>query len=211
MPDADRDALIIFARLPVPGRAKTRLGRTLGMEEAARFYGEMAEHAFRIGDEELARGTEVHLRYTAPAPEEELRRWVGRSFRYAEQVGETLGDRMRRAFEDLFAAGCARAVIIGTDVPELEPADVRSAFDRLEDADLVVGPSTDGGYYLLGMRRLHTELFEGIAWSSDSVCAETLRRAEAAGLRCALLDPLSDIDSMEDYLAYRLRRGLREA
>lgn len=207
MHDADRDALIIFARLPVPGRAKTRLGRTLGMEEAARFYGEMAEHAFRIGDVELARGTEVHLRYTGPAPEEELRRWVGRSFRYAEQAGEELGERMRRAFEDVFAAGCARAVIIGTDVPELEPADVRSAFDRLEDADLVVGPSTDGGYYLLGMRRLHTELFEGIAWSSDTVCAETLRRAAAAGLRCALLDPLGDIDTMEDYLSYRRRHG----
>ena len=95
----------------------------------------------------------VYLYVTPGADREEMQRWV-RCARclYRQQSGDTLGDRMRGAFTDVFKGGAQRAVIIGTDVPELEMPRLRDAFAFLEEVEVVIGPSTDGGYYLLGVR-----------------------------------------------------------
>jgi len=207
---ADR-ALIVFAKPPRPGGVKTRLGETLGMDRAAAVYRECAEHAFALARACAREGILVHLCATPGADEEEMRRWVGcGGCLFSEQKGETLGERMRSAFLAAFEGGARRAVIIGTDVPELELPVLLGAFGMLEEFQAVVGPSTDGGYYLLGMQAPLKELFEGIAWSSSAVMSGTEARLKALGLHYALLPELADIDTEADYRAY-LERSARNA
>jgi rSAM/selenodomain-associated transferase 1 len=201
-------ALIVFAKPPRVGEVKTRLGETIGMEKAAAIYRQFAEHAFGLARGSAEEGTLVHLFYTPGAGEEEMSRWLGASgCLYREQVGETLGERMRSAFLDVFKGGAHRAIIIGTDVPELEMPMLRGAFAMLEEYQVVVGPSSDGGYYLLGMQAPLKELFEGIDWSTSAVMESTEARLKALELRYTLLPELADIDTEPDYRAYLERRG----
>jgi len=105
---------------------------------------------------------------------------------------------MRQAFEAAFAAGFRRAVIIGSDLPDLSPAMLRDAFARLETSDAVLGPARDGGYYLLGMREMIGGIFDGVPWSTPRVLDATLARLRAAGASVALLEPLADVDEAAD-------------
>lgn len=201
-------ALIVFAKPPRPGGVKTRLGGAVGMDRAAAIYREFAEHAFGVARACAEEGILVHVFRTPGADEEEMRRWLGCSWcLHREQKGESLGDRMRSAFLDVFEGGARRAVIIGTDVPELELPVLREAFTMLEEFQAVIGPSTDGGYYLLGMQAPLKELFEGIAWSGSTVMDDTGAYLKALGLSHALLPELADIDTESDYRAYLERRG----
>jgi rSAM/selenodomain-associated transferase 1 len=113
---------------------------------------------------------------------------------------------MRHAFEVTFAEGSERTVIIGTDVPELEVPTIEQAFSTLFSHDVVIGPSTDGGYYLLGMNTPTRELFDGIVWSSSTVFRDTLQRIQRLHLSFAQLDELADIDTSADYDAYLIRK-----
>ncbi len=198
-------ALIVFAKLPRPGMVKTRLGMAIGMEEAARVYETFAHHAFGVADKLLSEGARVYLFHSPEALEQEIRSWVGRDFVFASQVGTTLGERMLHAFELAFRGGASRAVIIGTDVPDLRRDIVARAFQLLDAVELVIGPSTDGGYYLLGMKPPLKELFDGIAWSTDGVLQQTISKAEALRLSYTLLEELMDIDTLEDYQTYLQR------
>ena len=99
-----------------------------------------------------------------------------------------------------------RVVIIGSDCPEVTTGDIRAAWRELRTHDVVLGPATDGGYWLIGLRQTRPELFAGIAWSSETVLAETLRRAKSAGLHIQLLRILADVDTAEDWEAYRRGR-----
>lgn len=202
-----QQALIIFAKFPRPGEVKTRLGENLGMKEAAEVYRTFAEHAFSLGHQLLATGKKIYVFYEPRAGADQMRSWVGPSFHLASQKGETLGDRMRDAFEQTFAQGSARTVIIGTDVPELDAGILERAFDALLDHDAVIGPSTDGGYYLLGMNAPVKEVFDGLVWSAATVYHETLDRFRRLRLSFTELNELADIDTMADYNAYRERTG----
>lgn len=195
-------SLIIFAKLPRPGEVKTRLGNVLGMQEAAAVYEGLAQRTFSLGDQLLSHGLRVYLFYDPKATEQEMRSWIGHPFEFARQIGETLGERMQAAFERTFADGSERTVIIGTDIPDLTVDAVVRAFDLLSAQDVVLGPSIDGGYYLLGMNRPTKDLFEGIAWSTRSVYQETLDRIAAFNLSHAVLGELPDIDTEEDYKRY---------
>jgi rSAM/selenodomain-associated transferase 1 len=110
---------------------------------------------------------------------------------------------MSYAFTEAFAAGARRVVIIGTDCPGLTASLLRQAFDQLATHDLIVGPATDGGYYLLGMSQLHAEVFANKQWSTATVLADTLADAARLGLDVAQLPTLSDIDSARDLAAWR--------
>jgi rSAM/selenodomain-associated transferase 1 len=200
-----KQALIIFARLPRPGEVKTRLGKEVGMAEASEIYREFAQHVFSIGDQLAATGTRIYLFYDAVAKEQDIRAWIRHLFVFAPQSEESLGERMQRAFDKAFMEGAGRSVIIGTDVPELEASTVLNAFDRLSSHDVVIGPSTDGGYYLLGMNRPTKEIFKGIKWSTDSVYRESIKRLDSLSLSYSVLPELADIDTKEDYARY-LRR-----
>jgi rSAM/selenodomain-associated transferase 1 len=139
----------------------------------------------------------VVLWYTgADAPA--VRRWVGEGIDLASQPSGDLGRRLEEAFATSFAAGAAAAVAIGTDCPDLTPEIIAEAGAALADVDLVLGPATDGGYYLIGLRTPAPPLFREVAWGQTSVLAETLDRAAAIGLSHRLLRTLADVDRPED-------------
>ena len=186
-----QNALIIFARKPALGKVKTRLAAQLGDEVALRIYIRLLEHTRAV-----AKGCDcdTHIFLTEQDGKDPF--WQG----FAQHVQATgdLGEKMRAAFAELFEKGYERVVIIGSDCPGLQAAHVASALDALTKHDVVLGPAADGGYYLLGMNRLHEPLFENKAWSTDAVCSQTIADLEAAGLTYAALPVLHDVDTAED-------------
>lgn len=177
--------LVVFARAPEPGRCKTRLGASLGDAAALRLHGAFVEDACALGA-----GIAERL-VLAVAGDPQHPGFAGLSVERLAQGDGDLGQRMDRALA-LGGAVC----IVGSDAPTLPRAHLVEAFQRLADADVVLGPSTDGGYWLIGARRPVPELFEGIAWGTPAVLPETLRRL--SGLRAALLPFHYDVDDAED-------------
>ncbi len=186
--------LIIFTRYPRPGQAKTRLIPSLGPEGAARLQIAMTEHS--LGQ---ARGLKRPIAiYYTNGEERELRDWLGKDLRYQVQGAGDLGAKMLGAFWDSLGEGTGAAVIIGTDCPSIDTQLLAQTFEALQTSDLVLGPALDGGYYLIGLRRLVPELFENIAWSTDRVLSQTLAIAKRLNLSFYLLPELPDIDRPED-------------
>jgi len=195
--------LAVFARLPVPGRVKTRLSPALPHDLSAQLHGAMLLDAL-----EGALGSDVgHVDVfwspdagTAPG----LALPLGVAARH--QRGADLGERLAAAFADLLAGPADRAVAIGSDCPDLGPGVLREAFAALEEHDLVLGPARDGGYYLIGLSRPAPALFQGVSWGTDQVLSQTLERAERDALRVGLLGVLDDIDTPEDLVRFVARR-----
>jgi rSAM/selenodomain-associated transferase 1 len=205
------DHLLIFAREPVLGRVKTRLAAGIGSEAALATYRELlALTAAAVAAAQVpatvwlaeapAESTLGPLASNLPRPE-----WPGLPWR-VQPAADSLGARMAHAFAEAFAAGAGRVVIIGTDCPGLTASLLRQAFAQLATHDLVVGPATDGGYYLLGMKELHASLFANKQWSTAAVLPATLADAERLGLRVAQLPTLADVDSARDLAAWRAGR-----
>ena len=198
-------ALIIFAKLPRVGEVKTRLGKSIGMEKAAEIYKQFAEDAFTLADAMKSQGVTIYVFFAPGAEKDEVDEWVGRDFLYVVQAGENLGERMQHAFERTFADGAKRSVVIGTDIPELDSSILDSAFKQLPNHDIVLGPSTDGGYYLLGMNPPIKQVFVGIEWSTEKVLQQTLDCLESLRLSYTLLSEFADVDTVEDYQLYLTR------
>ena len=183
--------LIVFTRFPVSGEAKTRLIPALGAEGAAALQRQMTEHTVR---QARKTGAQIEIRYTG-GTETKMRGWLGNDLHYTEQGGGDLGERMTRAFQAHFSAGATRVVVIGCDCPSNHWKNIRKGFQRLETSDCVIGPATDGGYYLIGLRRFIPELFRDIAWGTEQVLKQTL--AAAPG-KPKLLPELGDVDLPDD-------------
>lgn len=197
-----RPRLLIFAKEPVAGRVKTRLGRDIGMVEAAWWYRRRARSLIRALSADPRWET-----WIAVSPDRdglESRFWPAHLPRWPQGRGD-LGARMGRAFA-AFPPG--PLVIVGADIPDLERRHVRAAFDALGDADAVLGPAEDGGYWLIGLkrspRRKPIRLFEGVRWSTEHALADT--EAGLAGLRIARLETLRDVDDARDLAALRAGR-----
>lgn len=193
------NALVMaFFKAPRPGTVKTRLGKDIGHEQATALYRRMAEAQLaRIPDE---MHLEVH--YAPRGAKPEMRRWLGRRS-YRAQAGSDLGERMRRSFTNSFRRGYRPVIAIGADCPDLDAECLREAVRSLSQHDVVIGPATDGGYYLIGMRRPAPRLFIGIAWSTPGVLAETLQRATAERLTVRLLPERIDIDDLTTLQLYQ--------
>jgi len=194
--NAEKTRVIVMAKAPEPGQAKTRLIPALGAHGAARLAERLLERAVDaaidsgIGEVVLACAPDTaHAAFAAQA-----RRGVALR---AQGEGD-LGLRMRRAFDDAFAAGATHAVLIGTDVPALDATTLRRARAALAAADAVFVPAFDGGYALIGLRRVEPSLFEGLPWSSAAVMALTRERLAAAGLVHVELPAVHDIDEPAD-------------
>ena len=140
----------------------------------------------------------VQLRIAPENARSEIEPWLQDGWTFAPQQDGDLGQRLNRAFADVFSGGAERVVIIGSDYPEVKTADVRTAWKELKAHDLVLGPAVDGGYWLIGLRAPRPELFEQIAWGSDQVLAETLTRARSSRLRIQLLRIMGNIDTEAD-------------
>ncbi len=191
------DRLIVFGRYPVPGRTKTRLIPALGPAGAADLQRQLTEKIVETAEAfALGRGVNVEVCFEGGS-EQKMRRWLGSDLSLSRQVPGDLGTRMYTAFLAAFQRGCRRAVLIGTDIPELRADHLRQAFDALGENDLVIGPSRDGGYWLIGLNR-PARLFEGIKWGTRAVLDQTLALANGQGLRVKELDYLTDIDTEKE-------------
>ena len=186
------EALIIFVRQPEWGKVKTRLAADVGNDAALAIYKKLLQHTHSItsvlncakfvysaesvgGNDQWQQGYEKRL-----------------------QAGSDLGERMKAAFTDLFQKGYQKICIIGSDCFELTAAVLESAFQQLNTHDVVIGPATDGGYYLLGMKGSLKELFAGIDWSTEHVFAQTKAHLERQDFTYAQLPKLSDVDTLAD-------------
>jgi len=190
--------LMVMGRYPVPGRTKTRLIRVLGPVGAAELHRRLVEETLsKAASASRRSGLQMELCYEGGS-ERQMRRWLGNHLRLKSQTGPDLGARMETAFSRAFQEGSRRAILIGTDVPEFTTDHLVCAYEALNRCDLVIGPSTDGGYWLLGAKRLHPFLFRGIQWGTDTVLQSTLGLARKGGLRTFKLEPLSDVDRPAD-------------
>ena len=192
------NTLVIFAKAPLVGQVKTRLCPPLLPEEAAElarcFLVDMVERACRLPT------VQVYLAITPAESEPAFRALLPFPVEYLAQRGVSLGEREYNVFDDLLQRGATRIVLIGSDIPTLPLSHLQEAFDHLEDSrcDAVFGPSSDGGYYLVGMRVLHPELFENIPWSTSSVMTETSAQARKYNLNVTLVSSWYDVDDKDD-------------
>ncbi len=124
--------------------------------------------------------------------------WFGEGLQFVKQGPGDVGVRMKAAFQDAFRSGFKRAVLVGADCPEITSLLLERALDAQEECDLVLGPAFDGGYYLIGLKKIYPELFTSISWGSHNVLNETIEKAKKLGLSFQLVDSLSDIDRPED-------------
>lgn len=194
---AQETALIIFIRNPVPGKGKTRIARSVGVNKAYQVYLELLAETRRLA------GTfsgPKFIYYSEFVDHEDL--WDPRLYQKRVQAKGDLGKKMSAAFAEVLRNHPA-AIIIGSDCPAMKHADLVEASGKLETHDAVIGPSEDGGYYLLGLCQMYQELFEGVPWSSARTLAKTVEKAARLGLEVARLRSLNDIDTWEDYIRWK--------
>ncbi|MBI3851180.1 MAG: TIGR04282 family arsenosugar biosynthesis glycosyltransferase [Verrucomicrobia bacterium] len=194
----DLQKLIIFIKAPRRGEVKTRLARDIGDEAACEAYCTLVDTLLN----QLAELPEVELRVTPDDASAEIKPWLRSNWQLRPQGQGSLGERLQTAFTDSFNRGAERVVIIGSDCPFITADDIHDAWTALHDSEVVIGPACDGGYWLIGLRQLQPTLFDGIAWSTETVFRETLQRAEAARLRVQVLRELSDVDTEADWRAF---------
>ena len=194
-----------FAKWPEEGRVKTRLMPALGAGGALRAHVTLT---LAVLDNLCATGYPVQFwwdRALARVPEEAgviVHNLERAGLEQKIQSGETLGERMLAAMTSALEQH-SRAVVIGSDCPSVDPQYVRQALDRLETSDVVLGPSDDGGYVLIGASRVVPGMLDGIEWGSERVLAQTQSRLQRLGLRVSLLEPRWDVDEPEDWARFQ--------
>ena len=193
------NALIVFLKYPETKKVKTRLGKDLGDQKAVELYREVA--GFVADSFSGQENWTTFFFYTPKERKKEVLEWLGdkEAFFFAQGTG-SLGQRMSLAFEKCFSLGFRNVVIIGTDCVMITEEDLETAFSLLSGGqfEAVLGPATDGGYYLLGLCRKTDAVFKDMQWSSTRVFKETERRMRENGLRHAVMRELSDIDEEKD-------------
>ena len=196
-------AVAIMAKAPRAGEVKTRLCPPLSLEDAAELYRRFLLD--KIEQVKALRTASPALAYT-PAEASAFFEEVAQGFILVPQRGTDLGDRLASSLGELLDKGHRGALAIDSDTPTLPLGFLQRALDLVTtpEIDVVLGPTEDGGYYLIGLRTVHRELFEAIAWSTSQVLPETLRRADAKGLRVACLPPWYDIDTPDDLARLRV-------
>jgi uncharacterized protein len=189
-----KQLLMIFAKNPMLGKVKTRLARDIGEAKALEVYLKLLTHTSIISS---AIPQDKRVFYSDFIPELDVY-FDKTHFQKRLQVGDTLGNRMKNAFADSFADGYSSVVIIGSDCPELNQDILLSAFELFSNYDVVIGPATDGGYYLLGTRLWLPEIFENKNWSTETVLSDTIQDLNRLNIKYALLPYLSDVDEEKD-------------
>eukprot|EP00898_Chlorokybus_atmophyticus_P009026 jgi/Chlat1/9124/Chrsp97S08426 len=204
--------LVVFARLPVAGRVKTRLAAGIGGEAAKEVYRACAEKTVKEALSTVVCCSEAK---EVSAVAEWLKKVSDEnksgSLVVTAQVEGDLGVRMSEAFSEAFKSGARKVVVVGTDAPDLSADIFAQACRLLEDRyDVVLGPAVDGGYYLIGLRAPQPTLFQGVEWSTSAVLARTLELAAAAGLSASSADlpVLLDIDDASDLRRWVEERGV---
>ncbi len=190
-------AVAIMAKAPQAGEVKTRLSPPLSRADAAELYRRFLLD--KIEQVAKLKAASLAIAYT-PATARAFFEEMAPGFVLVEQRGAGLGDRLAHCLGELLSRGHQAAMAIDSDTPTLPVGFLQQAVDLLTrpGVDVVLGPTRDGGYYLIGLRAMHRELFEAMAWSTSAVLAETIRRATAKGLQVGCLPTWYDIDTPED-------------
>ncbi len=183
--------LIVFIKNPVLGTVKTRLAKTIGDTKALKVYKDLIVKSRVVAEAVIAK------RFLFYYKEIKSDGWSTDNFHKKLQNSGDLGQKMKAAFTEVIEDN-SKSVIIGSDCYDLTSDIINEAFEELNSNDLVLGPANDGGYYLLGMKKLIPELFEGINWSTELVLKQTLEKADRLQLKVKCLQELIDIDNIED-------------
>ena len=197
--------LVIMAKAPIPGEVKTRLTPAISPADAAKLSACFLED--RLAEMGKLDSCERALAFTPESSKSFFEKLAKGRFSLLPQKGMDLGERMSNVFKEKHRLGYGGVVLIGSDSPDLPNSIVSEAFDRLlsETVDVVLGPATDGGYYLIGMKRHHPELFENISWGTEKVLSTTLETARQSAVRTACLETWSDIDTIQDIRRFHHR------
>jgi rSAM/selenodomain-associated transferase 1 len=187
----NKNLLLIFARNPELGKAKTRLAKTVGDETALEIYKFLLEKTREVS---LEVTSDKAIYYSVKIREHDI--WDRNNYQKHQQVGKDLGFRMQHAFKKSFDAGYQKVMIIGSDLFDLTTQNIEKAFKELDNNDIVIGPAEDGGYYLLGMKSLQKKVFKNKDWGTETVRQDTL--ADLKDKKVFLLEELNDIDVFED-------------
>lgn len=190
-----KNAVVLFTRFPESGKVKTRLAKSIGEKNALDFYKVCCEHCFEE-TKKLGKTTKFAF-ITENKDISKSKDWLGDDFRIEVQQGTDLGVKMQNAADKILRK-FDRIVILGTDIPDISSDIIQQAFEKLNEYDIVIGPSCDGGYYLIGMNKLHKMIFDDIEWSTERVLEQTITKIEKAGLTYALLPVLRDVDYFDD-------------
>ena len=191
-----KNALILFAKTPIPNFSKTRLINPFTAEQAAGFYSASLIDVYNT----MQDSTEFDL-HLAIAPEkfdEKLFPLALKSGKYFFQEDGDLGMRMRKAFQLMFGNSYEKVIIIGSDFPHISDNTIKTAFNNLNNNDCVLGPAIDGGYYLIGLNEINESIFEDIDWSTEKVYQQTLVKAEQNNIKIKNLEKQYDVDSVTE-------------
>lgn len=187
----NKNLIIVFTRNPELGKVKTRLAKTIGDQAALNVYTYLLEHTektIRKIDADKA------VYYSVKIRDNDI--WDNTIYKKYQQEGDNLGWRMLNAFSNGFKSGYEKIVIVGSDLFHLEPNHIKAAFENLNANTIVVGPAEDGGYYLLGMKQLHAQLFKNKAWGTSTVFKDSMD--DLINESVFLLEQLNDIDTFDD-------------
>ena len=193
----DKKGVILFVKYPNLGEVKTRLASKTNKNFALEFYKIVAEYVFNeIG--KLGPGIDILLFYSGKDSLSKIKSWVKKDFLFFPQNGEDLGERMSDAFFHAFKNNYEMVLILGSDIPEISVDTIGSAFSYLSESNVVISPSEDGGYSLLGTDKYYPLLYQNIEWSSDSVFEKTKEVIESNNLHLKVLPVLNDVDTLPD-------------
>jgi len=189
-------SLIIFVKSPIPGNVKTRLTPYITSTEAAELY--KAFIADIVCNVHELKCEQITIAFTPSDAEATLHSVCGQSVDYLPQKGDNLGERMKNAFKHSFHKGSTRTVIIGTNSPTLPLSYIQKSFDALKEVPVAIGPTFDGGYYLIGLSEQNDAIFDGVDWSTLKVFGQTLTRIQAINKQLYVLPPWYDVDTTDN-------------
>ncbi|WP_300435021.1 TIGR04282 family arsenosugar biosynthesis glycosyltransferase [Christiangramia sp.] len=187
----NKNLLIIFTKNPVAGKVKTRLAKDLGDDKALKIYKFLLDHSAKFTASVKAK---KQVYYSDYINRDDI--WDNTVYEKKQQFGEDLGERMFNAFSEGFAENYEKIIIVGSDMYDINSEDIDNAFQELGQHDFVIGPAADGGYYLLGMKTLNSEVFKNKEWGTSSVLEDTLKDLDDKDVK--LLETRNDVDLLED-------------
>jgi len=194
----NKEAIIIFARNPESGKVKSRIAKILGDEKALEIYKKLLDSIYS-----KTRNLKVKkFLFLSEFTDKSL---FDPCYKQLVQNGKDLGEKMHNAMYSVFKYGFEKVILAGTDVPGLNEEIINEAFEKLSFFDVVIGPSADGGYYLIGMKESDFSLFENIDWGNELVLSKSIERIKYRNKSCYILKELNDIDTLEDlkYFDYK--------
>jgi rSAM/selenodomain-associated transferase 1 len=187
--------ICLMLKAPRPGTVKTRLAKDIGDEAACGVFRQLVEHQLA----QISAEWPVEIHYAPREARPEMEAWLGNRYVYLPQPEGHLGNRLHHAMEGAFARGAQGVILLGGDCPEVTGAVLRETAAKLAEYEVVIGPATDGGYYLMAIRQSQPRLLEDIDWSTEKVFGQTMERVRELGLSSIALAPFSDVDDLSSW------------